>query len=103
MLISVHRTNLLKYRIRMWFKKLIPKRKKRVNMDYLSQEHAQKLLSELRLIELSIGTAQQRYAYLVQRTAGPQDRGALEAAISNLKTRRFELEIQLLTIQEHNS
>lgn len=72
-------------------------------MDYLSSEYAQKLQAELQLVELSLGTAQRRYAYLVQRTSGPQDRGALEAAISSLKTRRFELEIQLLTIQEHNS
>ena len=72
-------------------------------MDYLSNEYADKLQGELRLVELALGTAQRRYAYLVQRTAGPQDRGALEAAISNLKTRRFELEIQLLTIQEHNN
>lgn len=71
-------------------------------MNYLTQEHAQKLQAELQLVELAIGTAQRRYPYLVQRTSGPQDRGALEAAISNLKTRRYEIEIQLLTIQEHN-
>lgn len=72
-------------------------------MDYLSREHAAKLEAELKLVELSLGTAQRRYPYLVQRAQGPQDRGALEAAISNLKTRRFELEIQLLTINEYQS
>lgn len=71
-------------------------------MDYFTPEHAEKLHAELRLVELSLGTAQQRYAYFVQLTSTSQDRGALETAIQNLKIRRYELMIKLLTIQNFN-
>lgn len=73
-------------------------------MDYLTNEHADTLQAEYRLVSLAIGTAQKRYAYLSQNFAtSHQDRALLDAAINNLKTRRLELEILLLTIQEHNS
>lgn len=96
MLISTHELNHIKYKISCFFQRSTKKPRKS-KMSLLSTEHRDKLLAELELINLTLRSAREKYAYYMRNLP---DRTSTDAAISELNRKKAEIELTISALND---